>query len=76
MAEIKPRKIHKARSIEELPFPELGAKHEKNKLQKVFSARVSPNVKDRFDSWVDSMGLSKRQATEYALELAMEKSPD
>jgi hypothetical protein len=71
-----PESRHRAaRARDQLPHPELSASHSKNQLQPLFSARVEPDMKERIDRWIKTMGWSKRQATEYAFEFAMRNTP-
>lgn len=71
------RKTRRPRQREELEFPELGSQHWRNKqeLQPVYSARVTPDVKAAFEKWVKAKGITKRQATEFAFQCAMRAEP-
>lgn len=75
MVTVKESRIRHARKRDELAYPELGPNHEKNKLQALFAARVENDVKDRIDGWISENGWTKRQATEFAFELAMAIAP-
>jgi hypothetical protein len=60
-------------NIPKLPEPK--RKKPKRTDTPVFSARVEPDVKLAFDKWARKHGLTKKQATEYALKLAMQLQP-
>ena len=61
MAELKPRLSRPRRN--------------QNELQQVFSTRMEGDVKRKIEDWIANNGLTKRQATEFAFELAMECHP-
>lgn len=71
MVDIIPRKTRKPRRREDLPNPNLSASHSVNQLDAQFSARVDPETRRLFYAWARANRLSMRQATEYALKLAM-----
>lgn len=73
MATLKAPKVRRARKREDFDYPDLPARHSKNQLQPLFAARVEPNMMDKISTWIEENGLTKRQATEYAFELAMER---
>jgi len=58
----------------ELNDPNLPPDAEVNKLQKVFSVRVDPSLKERFEEYVRREGLTKRAATERAMRLVLGES--
>lgn len=71
---IELRRYAKPRKREELPFPDLPASHEKNKLQVALSVRIDREIKQKWLAWVKEHGYTNRQAVEYALKLAMERN--
>lgn len=51
--------------------PRVGKSGEPAPLQPVFSTRIEPEVKDEADAWIQRVGWTKRQFTEYAFETVM-----
>jgi len=60
------------RQRHEFPRPDLSCHAEENKLQKVFSARVDPVLKDEVSEFVREYGISVRDFTESALKREMQ----
>jgi len=66
MADLKPRN-HR------WPNPRRGANGSPAPLQRIFSARVEPEISEKAESWIEKTGWTKRQLVEYALEEVFEK---
>ena len=55
--------------------PRLNQKLPAGHLNKVFSARMEDDFKEQVDGWIKSNGLTTKQATQFAFELAMKNFP-